>query len=71
MSDDKITPPRYSAEEWARLRAAFDAAREADAKLGPDAYKWIDDLPEAPPLGREYTTAIFLGQPDSDDDVEP
>jgi hypothetical protein len=44
-------------------RAAFRAAIEADAKLGADATKWIDDLPEAPPISAEYTTAVFVTKP--------
>lgn len=70
MSNDKIKPPRISKERMAQLRVQFDAARQADEKLGADATKWVDDLPEAPPLDSEYTTAIFVGRPDSDDDGE-
>jgi hypothetical protein len=60
MSSNKNKPPRFSNERMAQLCAQFDAARAADEKLGADATKWVDDLPEAPPLDSEHITAISI-----------
>lgn len=56
MTADSSKPSKITEEDL----AALDAALEADEKRGPEAFRWADDLPEAPPLDSEHTTAILI-----------